>query len=164
VPIIRSLSFTAHAASVHRVVSDSKLLPVLFRFENIMKGNKLKELKVNGNCNFECCIFEALCETWEQSCCCYLVGFIGLPVEWQKMGVRLPERHENFPVSITFSFGTLFKGCLRVKWLQREARHVLWASGKWIPTPWRSGLSLRWVPRQLYISTMNKHQPDAHWS
>jgi len=34
-----------------------------FWFENLMEGNKLKDLTVNGNCNFECCIFEALCET-----------------------------------------------------------------------------------------------------
>jgi hypothetical protein len=31
-PIIRSLSFTAQAASVHRVMSGSMLLPVLFKY------------------------------------------------------------------------------------------------------------------------------------
>jgi hypothetical protein len=73
-----------------------------------MERNKLEDLIVNGNCSFECCIVEALCETREQSCC-YLAGFIGLSGE---LGFRLAERYEIFPVFITFSFWTLLKGCL----------------------------------------------------
>jgi hypothetical protein len=91
-----------------------------------MEGNKLEDLIVNGNCNFECCIVEALCETREQSCCCYLEGFIGLTGERQMTGGSITEKARNFSHLYNVQSWDPIERAPRVKWLQREARHVFW--------------------------------------
>lgn len=69
------------AWSVHfaRMVGNRRTHTVLVRKSD--RRSKLEDLTANGNCNFQYCIVEALCETREHSWCCYLAGFIGLPVE-----------------------------------------------------------------------------------